>query len=316
MNAMDLRRAIVIVAVAGASGCDVIFPLEDRVTDLVDAMPPYDRCVMSGLDDPLRYAELLNPNVAIENGQPIAAAWSWDDARADCLRRGMDLAVPNDEHELGQTTGEGLPFWVGQRIDRAGWSAVDGCAAFTPSPETTSATSRCGAITGPLQLASAPCDGVLGANQVVVGAACETPRPATTDCLPNRPERTTYTISPRALGYAEARAFCTSRGAKLLEPSSRAELARASELAIEQHYPRFWIGSTFDGTTWNTESTCPAVYSWTQGRPELSGGDTCVAASLTARSIDGDGGETELVLDGVAVTSCANESIYALCETG
>ena len=39
-----------------------------------------------------------------------------DTARIACQRLGLDLAVLNDEHELG-IAGEEMPVWIGHRVD-------------------------------------------------------------------------------------------------------------------------------------------------------------------------------------------------------
>ena len=86
------------VALLG-TGCDLVFALEPRALD-TDAGPgAYDPCAPSFDDPGVRYAVIANPTIVPEGGVP--APWAWSAARSECLVRGMDLAVLNDQREFG-----------------------------------------------------------------------------------------------------------------------------------------------------------------------------------------------------------------------
>jgi hypothetical protein len=134
---------------------------------------------------------------------------------------------------------------------------------------------------------------------VVTAGLCETPRRRTVTCQGD-PALSRYTVSNGPLNFDAARAFCASIGAHLVVVDSDAELLELAGRTL----PRVWIGATFDGTTWASETECPAVYSWTGREPDFGNGGKCVATVFA-----GD------VLQGMAVANCIDPSVFALCES-
>jgi hypothetical protein len=289
--------AVWVVVVAG--GCDFTFGIDGLGSD---GSQGYDRCAPGGYDDPLRYKE-------------IAQIMSWDDARRACQLQGMDLAVFDDDHEMGRSPAEQWPYWIGVREDDAtAWQTIDGCPPVAmPAP---AAAVQCAAMFDALDPRGTSCDGVLvppteNDPSAVQGVLCETPRPRTADCLPRDPATETYVVSPSAMSYATARAYCADRGQHLLEVSSQAELAVVSALvAGGTATTSFWIGATFDGTTWTAESACPVEYSWTDAGPMFAGDPlpNCAASVIAA---DPDSGAP--ALQGMAVARC-DDTRHAICE--
>ncbi|MBA3538250.1 MAG: C-type lectin domain-containing protein, partial [Deltaproteobacteria bacterium] len=110
--------------------------------------------------------------------------------------------------------------------------------------------------------------------------------------------------------YADARAHCTRMGGHLVVVNSLAELNRLGTLAVERAYPSVWIGATFDTQTWQSDTTCPGLYSWTDGAPVFGVSTTCLATTM--REL----GEVESVtsLAGMTPTRCNDSATHALCE--
>lgn len=296
------------------TGCDIVFSL-DRPPDapLDDGQLPYDRCGPFLYDEPLRYAVIANPSTADTGFK----AWSWTSARTACLQRGMDLAVFNDEHELG-SVGEDIswPYWMGASRTGTTWSAVDECPAMMP---TASAADSCGIVRGPNTISSTACSGDIPNAKpedapVVLAALCETPRPEDGPCLGNDPAKTEYVMSPGAMSFADARTFCAERGGRPVVFETHAEwLAVANKVNAELH-ERFWVGSTFDGTTWQTENKCPAHYAWASGQPsEAPRANDCMG-SMVLEVPDGDGGPLHSTINGVDRMDCSATEMHALCE--
>jgi hypothetical protein len=290
-------RILGMVVMVAASGCDFAFPLE--APPAPDADLAFDRCSAGFAPDGLRYAMEDNPT---------ADAYSWSTARSLCLVRGMDLAVFNDIHELGTIDAESWPIWIGETVTASANTTVDGCPALgvTAGSIPKASGDMCVAVMGPLALGATTCDGStpLG-DGTVQHALCETPRPTTRSCLRD-PSLATYTISPTPMTFADARTFCLDHQAHVAVIDSGTEWRQVGALATQN---RVWLGSTFDGTTWNTDTGCPAVYSWTSNRPDLTGG-TCLATSLR---VDG---ESQLsIIDGMSATACTESAVYALCES-
>jgi hypothetical protein len=300
---------VVFATILGATGCDVVFPLETP-----DAgAPPYDPCGAAYDDPGVRYALIDNPNTIAGPDGPILQPWSWLSARADCQSRGMDLAVFNEVHEAGQVdAADGWPYWIGETVNPAGWAAVDACPPFFGTNARASPTLQCAAITSALEVTPTSCDGVMVAPETIVKSAlCETPRPLTADCLPRDPALASYTVSPTPLSFDDARTFCSGIGAHVAVVDSLAEWNVISKLTLDGSLGRLWLGSTFTGTTWETETHCPAVYSWTNRKPDLTGG--ACAATVVAPDTSED--SAKLRLDGLAVTSCNDGAVFALCES-
>ena len=206
----------------------------------------------------------------------------------------MDLVVYNDVHEAGQVDADGWPYWIGETVDGNGWTAIDGCTPFFGASPPTAPAAQCGVTASALEITAADCD-----TAMVPSALCETPRRRLSTCVGD-PALSSYTLSNEPLGYDAARAFCASIGAHVVVVDSDAELLELSNRGL----PRIWLGTTFDGTAWATETQCPAVYSWTRREPDFSTGGTCAATVLD------DG-----VLQGMAVTSCLDAGVFALCES-
>ncbi|MEO8698877.1 MAG: C-type lectin domain-containing protein [Kofleriaceae bacterium] len=283
------------------AGCELVFPLHegDEVgmqDATVDAAPieAFDHCAPTS-EVGLRYAAVANPG---------SSAWPWQAARTECLLRGMDLAVVNDAHELASVDNEMVPYWIGATVNASGWSGIDGCAVGSAVAIPSATGAMCGIGTGLPTLGAVACDGT---TMTVNGALCETPRPTTAACLHD--DAATYTLSPTPLAFAAARDYCNVFGAHLAVIDGDAEWKQVAALAGITT-KRLWLGSTFDGTTWRTETTCPAVYSWSTGRPDVAAG-TCLATSLR---FDPDTQTTSI--DGMAATACNEPEIYALCESG
>ncbi len=314
---VDWLRGLVVVAAVALGGCDRAFGLDEREPgpDAAPDAPPYARCGTFLYDEPLRYATINNPRVAPDGVTP--EAWSWDEARTMCLQRGMDLAVFNDEHELGMANeSPAWPFWIGAKLDNATWSNVDECPALEPAVPPAMANG-CGVVTGPVELGATACTGQLApaSEPVVVAAAlCETPRPTTASCLGNDPLGTRYVRSIQPLDYASARAFCGDVNGELVVFETHAEWKRVSKLTNEQFKARFWVGSTFDGRAWNAITSCPATYSWKDGTPGTPIAGSCLSSTLR---IDGDDNPEHqgIWLDGVTPTACdRTDELFAVCE--
>ncbi len=292
------------------SACETVFPLEAPAAvdaGLDAAEPAFDHCSPSSID-PLRYAVITNPNIIVRPEGETMGTWSWSEARSECQLRGMDLAVFNDGHELGRSEASfGWPYWIGELTGGTGWTAVDGCTPFTTAAMHTTGGPMCAVVTDSLELGAFDCSGV---TEVVKAALCETPSPATAACVARDPALATYTASETPMTFADARTFCKGLNAHVVVTDSFEKWKRLSNLTHERHLSRVWVGSTFDGTTWVTETGCPAVYSWTETRPDLGSGATCAATSLR---LDSD--TQELTVEGLAVTGCTDGAVYALCES-
>jgi hypothetical protein len=296
-------------------GCDRAFGLEGRVAG-PDAAPdavPYSKCGAFLYDDPLRYAAIVNPFIS-ETG--AAQPWSWEEARTMCRQRGMDLAVFNDEKELGTTTSPPTwPFWIGEQLADAAWTTVDDCPALEPTPPP-GMVNGCGVVNAPLDLGATACNGQLPPSSepsVVLDALCETPRPTANDCLGNDPLATRYVRSIQPLAYAGAIEFCTKVNGHVVSFESHAEWLHVSKLTADEVKARFWVGSTFDGSDWTAGTGCPATYSWSGGTPGTPVAGSCLASTLR---VNGEGPESSgLFLDGVTPTECARgDEMFALCE--
>ena len=292
-----------------ATGCDLVFSL-DRPPDapLDDGPIPSDRCGPFLYDEPLRYTLISNPTTEL-------APWSWSEARTACRQRGMDLAVFNDAHELGSIVDDSMwPFWMGASRTGSTWSAVDECPALMP---TGGVADSCGIVPGPNTISDTPCSGhVPNAKPqdppVVVAAMCETPRPENDSCLGNDPAKTTYVMSPSAMTFAAARSFCADRGGHPVVFETHAEWLAVGKRIDDDLHERFWLGSTFDGTTWKSENACPAQYTWATGQPsEAPRADDCMGSVMLDVS-DDDGAHS--VLTGVDRMECAAAEMHALCE--
>jgi hypothetical protein len=295
-----------------ATGCDIVFSLE-RPPDalLADAALPYDRCGPFLYDEPLRYSLIGNPT----NNETEIRPWSWSDARAACLQRGMDLAVFNDEHELGSVVADAQwPYWMGVSRSGSTWSSVDQCPAMMPVG---GAADSCGIVRGPVTIDETSCSGIMPATTpddppVVLAALCETPRPEDGPCLGNDPAKTRYEMSPSAMSFAAARTFCSERGGRPVVFETHEEWSAVGKRIDEELHERFWIGSTFDGTTWKTENKCPAHYVWSGGAPsDVPRANDCMGSVMLEVS-DDDGPRT--VLSGVNRMECSAPEMHALCE--
>jgi hypothetical protein len=297
-------------------GCDRAFGLDDRDRvagpDAAPEVAPYSRCGAFLSDDPLRYAAITSPLVAEDGG---AAPWSWDAARAMCRQRGMDLAVVNDDHELGMAeVPPAWPFWIGAQLENSTWTTVDECPMLAPPPPGT--VQGCGVVNGPLDLGVAACSGQLPPTSdpsVVTSALCETPRPMTASCLGNDPVATRYVRSIEPVDHEGAVEFCKSVHGHVVSFESHAEWTHVSQLTTDTIKARFWVGSTFDGTVWTTSTGCPATYSWHDGTPGTPAAGSCLASTLR---VNGEEPESAgLFLDGVTPTECSDaDEMFALCE--
>jgi hypothetical protein len=268
----------------------------------IDAPPgAFDRCAFSGADDPLRYA-----GVSAAEGDVLA----WDDARAACVRLGMDLAVMNDEAELGAMDPDDAtwPMWIGETESAPStpWMSVDGCPAIAPARM--SSGSGCGIVADAGAVAGDACD----ASAVITQALCETPRPESAACLRD-PTKETYVVSPTALAHAAAITYCTSQHAHLVVIDSFAELHVLSGLINTQVAADFWIGETWNGQAWTSETSCPGEFSWADGgaaNAALDAATQCTSAVISDSSGEEDDGPT---FAGQEITACDAEKL-ALCE--
>ncbi len=320
-GALTLTRSKVIrgvlTAALAASGCDKAFGLDER-EPAPDAPPdaaPYTACGTFLYDEPLRYAMINNPRVAAD--EVTLLPWSWDEARTECLQRGMDLAVFNDEHELGMAPeSPAWPFWIGERLTDRTWTSVDDCPALEP---TTPAhmTTGCGVVSGPLSLGAEACTGQLAPLSeptVVTSALCETPRPDSASCLGNDPLGTRYVRSIRPLDYQGAIEFCENVNGKVVVFETHAEWLRVAKLTNEDFKARFWVGSTFDGRQWTANTSCPATYAWAGGTPGIPATGSCLSSAL--RVFGPENPEVQGIwLDGVTPTACdRTDELFAVCE--
>lgn len=308
-------RTVAVVLALG--GCDQAFGLEGRLPapDAAPDAPPYSKCGVFLYDEPLRYANIVNPKATPE-GVPLP--WSWEEARTMCLQRGMDLAVFNDDHEVGMAPeAPSWPFWIGAKLENAAWSYVDECPALEPATPS-AMTSGCGVVAGPVDLSATACTGQLPPSEdkppVVGSALCETPRPTNVNCLGNDPLGTRYVRSIQPLSYAAATAFCDDVNGQIVVFETDAEWKRVSKLTNEQFKARFWVGSSFDGTTWKAITSCPATYSWQNGTPGTPTSGSCL--STTLRVFGTENPEQQGIwLDGMTPTACdRNDELFAVCE--
>lgn len=307
----------VMVAVLAIGGCDRAFGLETRepAPDAAPDAPPYMRCGTFLYDEPHRYATVANPRFAPDQVTPLP--WSWDEARTMCLQRGMDLAVFNDDRELGMAPDEPVwPFWIGERLIDSAWSSVDECPALEPATQP-AMSSGCGVVTGPVALGVTACTGQLAPLSepaVVSSALCETPRPDSASCLGNDPLGTRYVRSIQPLDYAGATAFCDNVNGQIVVFETDAEWKRISKLTNEEFKARFWVGSTYDGTTWNAITSCPATYSWKDGTPGTPIAGSCLSSTL--RVFGTENPEHQGIwLDGMTPTACdRTDELFAVCE--
>lgn len=274
-------------------GCDAVWGLSEVPAPDGSVIGNYDHCGPQA-SDPLRYAT-------------IASAMAWDDARVACKRRGMDLAVINDPHELASADLEIRPSWLGAQWNGQAWTGVDGCAvADVPGADPSRA---CGIVDGDGAETGVACTGDLGDGARVTSALCETPRSLTGNCGLVAPQAETYEVSAEAFTYAQARAYCEARGAHLVVVDSQAELAHLSKLADGGALPRVWIGATFDRTGWQSDTpACPGLYVWADGGPVFGVSTDCLA---TAMLDDAEG----VRLAGMRPTRCLEPEIHALCES-
>lgn len=301
-----------------SSACDAVFGLEGRVPS-PDAAPdaaPYTRCGAFLYDEGFRYATVNNPNVTPEG---VTLPWSWDEAREMCQHRGMDLAVFNDEHELGMANEPpAWPYWIGAKLTSAAWENVDECPALEPATPS-AMTNGCGVVDGPVSLGATSCTGQLPPDPddgppVVAAALCETPRPNSANCLGNDPLGTRYVRSIQPLDYAGAKAFCDNVKGEIVVFETNEEWKRVSKLTNEQFKARFWIGSQFDGTTWNTITSCPATYSWKDGTPGTPVAGSCLSSTLRVFGADNPDHQG-IWLDGLTPTPCdRTDELFAVCE--
>jgi hypothetical protein len=305
------------VATLAIGGCDAAFGLQTReaAPDAAPDAPPYSPCGAFLYDEPLRYANISNPRVAADEVTPLP--WSWDDARTMCLQRGMDLAVFNDEHELGMAPeAPAWPFWIGEKLTNTTWSSVDDCPALEPATPP-AMSNGCGVVNGPITLGATACTGQLAPLSeppVVTSALCETPRPTSASCLGNDPLGTRYVRSIQPLSHEGATAFCDNVKGQLVVFETHAEWKRVSKLTNEQFKARFWVGSTFDGTTWNAITSCPATYSWQGGTPGTPAAGSCLSTTLRVFGVD-NGEHQGIWLDGVTPTTCdRTDELFAVCE--
>jgi hypothetical protein len=290
-----VKIALLLVACAG---CDQVLGISE-VPPTPGPGGTYDRCATPAAPDPLRYKFIPDS---------FAASSSWEDYRTACLIRGMDLAVIADPREANQNADALWAYWIGARKDAGVWETVDGCpaAAFLPAEGPTG----CGAVFGPLDAAATSCDGVLPPvppdeePSRVLGALCETPRPLTAECLPHDPMLETYVVSSELMTYSAAKRFCTDQGLHLIVLSSADEMP-----LLELVNADAWLGATFDGKTWRTETGCPGLYSWTDVGPVI---DTDIACATSSFSAPNPG--VAPTMQGIATAHCA-EQHYAICES-
>lgn len=318
-----LLHGIAAALIALAGGCDLAFGLGERPIES-DAAPdpmsdaaPYSPCGAFLGDDPLRYASISNPKFEPDpDGGTVPLPWSWDEARTMCRRRGMDLAVFNDLHELGMATEPpGWPYWIGEQIVDSTWSSVDGCPALMTG-ETTSTAAGCGVVRGPVEISPTACSGMLPPPSepgVVIAALCESPRPTDASCLGNDPLQASYVRSAEPMSYEATRTYCAGIGGDVVVLETHAEWLHVAELTTEVIEARFWIGSTFDGEVWTTSTGCPAVYSWTGGSPGTPAAGSCLASVVRQSTAEEDLGA--IIVDGVEPTACAESAeVFAVCE--
>jgi hypothetical protein len=300
-------RLIAVLAVL-SGGCDVLLDL--KTVEPPQTTTPYDRCAPGGYDDPLRYNFVPTDMIG---------SASWDAARTNCLRRGMDLAVFNDTHEMGMAPSEGWPYWIGvYQTDAATWSTIDGCPPIgMPAMPIAHADLMCGAMFNPLDPNGNGCDGTLpvtseGLPTQMLGALCETPRPADGTCLPKDPTLETYTVSPTPMAYQAARQFCADQGAHLVVVDSFEEnKLLGTMIGAGTVTSAFWIGATFDGT-WKSVTDCPPEFSWTALGPVFVG-DPFPNCAATVLAPDPESGKP--MLEGIALAKCDDATKIALCES-
>jgi hypothetical protein len=168
------------------------------------------------------------------------------------------------------------------------------------------AEASCAVVTEGATLAGASCTGAAPAR--ILAALCEAPRPDAARCVPRDPASVTYVLSDAGMSHADARARCEGLGGHVATIDSQVELTHFATIAAERAYPSVWIGATFEEGTWQSDTTCPALYSWTSGAPALDPATRCVATTMVA---DPDEGER---LAGMTPTACDATDIRALCE--
>ncbi len=314
----SLRFLHPLAVLLAVQGCDTIFGLERETPPQFEN---YDRCGAFLDDEPLRYANVINPSTAVDaEGNPLPPTpWSWDDARTACRARGMDLAVFNDAHELGMALeAPAWPYWMGQRSLGTSSETVDGCPAFEAPIATrlvAADVTACGVVAGPLEIAGASCDGKLPVEMepnVVLSALCETPRPDHLDCLGLDPTTVEYVMSDAPMSYTAGNQFCGERGGHLVVFETHKEWLFVSQLIKTSLERPFWVGAQFESSTWKAVNGCYGTYAWTGGSPGAPANGSCVEAKV--RVVDeAEPGLSGTVIDGVEPTACG-ETSFALCE--
>lgn len=313
------RQLALVFGLVLGTGCDLVF---DFTADPPPEVEPYDRCGAFLYDEPLRYAAVANPSLGLDpDGNPLPIVpWSWDDARAACRLRGMDLAVFNDLHELGMAPESSVwPYWIGERITGSTSETVDGCPPVdAPSAEQLipAGAAGCGVVAGPLEVTGARCDGQLPVGMepaVVISALCETPRPDRPGCLGADPGAVSYVISDAPMTQANATAYCTARRGHLVVFETEAEWRYAADQTKQVWERPFWVGAKLDATTWQAVNGCAGMYSWTNGTPGTPASGSCLA-TRTHVANESEPGLSGTILDGVEATPCGDDQSYALCE--
>lgn len=302
-------RLILPMMLIAAAGCDLAFDLERP--PLPDGLLAYERCGPFLYDEPLRYTTITNPN----GGELGPAPWSWNDARTACLQRGMDLAVFNDEHELGTSDATLWPYWIGLSRTGSAWTTVDECPAMMPAGGD---ANGCGVVSGPNSISETTCTGAMTnatpeEPQVVLGALCETPRPEADGCLGNSPATTDYVMSPTALAYSAARDFCRQQGGHPVVFETHAEWLAVAARVRDDLHQKFWVGSTFDGTRWKNDNACPADFVWAAGAPSRTPVANDCMGSVVLELPDEESGPV-MTLTGVDPIACSAPELFALCE--
>jgi hypothetical protein len=323
--------ALVSLLAASAPACGFAYHVDPGSSDAgrtggdggVDAPGPFDRCAFQADTDPLRYASVSSPT---------ATALAWGDARAACIKLGMDLAVLNDAAELGTAMLDPAtwPAWVGlsQASPNAPWVSVDGCPAMSPPPsavidESSSAAasgSACGVFATANALAGNECDGTIPNDTdapAIINALCETPRPDSAACVhdaTNDPTKETYIASAAPLTHDAAVAYCQSEHAHLVVIDSESELLYLQSRVPELVTLDFWIGETWNGSAWQAETSCPAEFSWADGgaaNATLGAATSCTSGVIANSSPDQ--GPSVLELMGQELADCSALKV-ALCE--
>lgn len=254
-------RALPLVSLLLGAGCHLVFGTNGSGAGTDALVDGSTGSACDPLDyDPARYGAITYSSIG----------FSWAQTREECQKRGMDLAVldQGDTAELAmQSLGAPLPFWLGVSF-ATDWVTLDTCApalTWAPGEPANAAPGRCIAMTGEGMVSEACVESFR--SGVGLMGLCETPRPSPA-CRAMLAQRT-HVLLPEPATKPEAVQACAAMGMHVLEINSSAELETVLQ-GVAAALPSFWLAAERADTGWGSPTTCPQVFTWKPGEPELS----------------------------------------------